>query len=428
MTLGAPSAAVVSVGNELLFGETVDTNSAWLGRELAALGIPVLRRLTVGDVAADIEWAVQDAARIADLVLVTGGLGPTPDDLTKPVVASTFGLDLVRDEEILATLKRRYVARGLDEVPVAARGQADVPEGGTALENPEGTAPGILLPTQEALIVLLPGVPRELEAIVSGALRPYLNAMLPAGTQRIWHHVVYTTGIAESQLTRRVEECLAGVDPVVRGEVGLAYLPDLYGVDLRLSARGGSIDEAMTRIEPLLDAIEDVVAPYRFESVSGDLAEAVTRELRARGMTMATAESCTGGLVAQRMTDLAGSSEVFVGGVVAYSNRVKVEQVGVRAEDIETHGAVSETVVRQLAEGIARRFGADVGIGITGIAGPGGGSEEKPVGTVWIGSCVRGEVRSFVGRYSGDRDAVRARAGQAALEDVYRRLRDVSAG
>ena len=428
MTQGAPSAAVVSVGNELLYGETVDTNSAWLGRELTGLGISVVRRFTVGDIAADIEWAVRDAARISDVVLVTGGLGPTPDDLTKPVVAGAFGLALLPNAEILATLERRYGARGLDEVPRAARGQADVPEGAIALENPEGTAPGILLRTPEAMIVLLPGVPRELKAIVNGALRPHLSAILPAGTDRIWHHVVHTTGIAESQLTRRIEERLAAVDRADRDDVALAYLPDLYGVDLRLSARGRSIEDAMTRIQPLLVAIEDVVAPYRFESATGDLAEAVNRELRARGMTIATAESCTGGLIAKRITDLAGSSEIFVGGVVAYSNEVKVEYVGVRAQDIEKHGAVSETVARQLAEGITLRLGADVGIGITGIAGPGGGSEEKPVGTVWIASCVRGDVRSFAGRYSGDRDAVRARAGQAALADVYRRLLDVPGG
>ncbi len=424
MTLGAPSAAVVSVGNELLFGETVDTNAAWLGRALYAFGIPVTRRFTVGDVAEEIEWAVRDAAAVADLVLITGGLGPTPDDLTKSVVANTFGLDLIFDQEVFRALRSRYTERGLDDVPVSAYGQAEVPEGATTLENPEGTAPGILLRVPEATVVLLPGVPRELQAIVEGALRPYLVSLQPGEGERIWHHVVHTTGIAESRLTLRIEERLAELDDGVRGRVGLAYLPDLHGVDLRFSAHGASQDEAMSHIMPCLEAIEGVVSPYRFEAPSGDLAEAVCQALRERNLTIATAESCTGGLIAKRLTDTPGSSDVFIGGVVAYSNDVKAEQVGVLVRDIEYHGSVSEPVARQLAHGIARRFGADVGVGVTGVAGPGGGSEEKPIGTVWIATCVGGDVQAFAGRYSGDRAAVRARAGQAALAAVHRRLVD----
>ena len=424
MSQGAPCAAIVSVGNELLFGETVDTNSAWLGRELTAFGIPVVKAFTVGDVGEGIEAAVSEAARIADLVLVTGGLGPTPDDLTKAAVARTFGVDLIPNAALLRTLEERYRSRGLEEVPEGARGQADLPDGAVPLSNPEGTAPGILLRTSDALIVLLPGVPRELKAIVTGALRPYLTEIRPEDIEPTWHLMVHTTGIAESQLSPRLEACLTRLEKDVLRAVDVAYLPDLLGVDLRLSARGPSLDAAMARIEPVLGAIEEVVAPYRFESPSGDLAEAVAMELKSAGLTIAVAESCSGGLIAKRITDVVGASEVFPGGIVAYSNQAKVELVGVHAEAIVTDGAVSETVACQLAEGVTDRFGTDVGIGITGIAGPGGGSVEKPVGTVWIATCVHGEVRSFRGRYAGGRDAVRARASQAALAAVYRRLVD----
>ena len=424
MSQGAPCAAIVSVGNELLFGETVDTNSAWLGRELTAFGIPVVKAFTVGDVGEGIEAAVSEAARIADLVLVTGGLGPTPDDLTKAAVARTFGVDLIPNAALLRTLEERYRSRGLEEVPEGARGQADLPDGAVPLSNPEGTAPGILLRTSDALIVLLPGVPRELKAIVTGALRPYLTEIRPEDIEPTWHLMVHTTGIAESQLSPRLEACLTRLEKDVLRAVDVAYLPDLLGVDLRLSARGPSLDAALARIEPVLGAIEEVVAPYRFESPSGDLAEAVAMELKSAGLTIAVAESCSGGLIAKRITDVVGASEVFPGGIVAYSNQAKVELVGVHAEAIATDGAVSETVACQLAEGVTDRFGTDVGIGITGIAGPGGGSVEKPVGTVWIATCVHGEVRSFRGRYAGGRDAVRARASQAALAAVYRRLVD----
>lgn len=424
MSQGAPCAAIVSVGNELLFGETVDTNSAWLGRELTAFGIPVVKAFTVGDVGEGIEAAVSEAARIADLVLVTGGLGPTPDDLTKAAVARTFGVDLIPNAALLRTLEERYRSRGLEEVPEGARGQADLPDGAVPLSNPEGTAPGILLRTSDALIVLLPGVPRELKAIVTGALRPYLTEIRPEDIEPTWHLMVHTTGIAESQLSPRLEAYLTRLEKDVLRAVDVAYLPDLLGVDLRLSARGPSLDAAMARIEPVLGAIEEVVAPYRFESPSGDLAEAVAMELKSAGLTIAVAESCSGGLIAKRITDVVGASEVFPGGIVAYSNQAKVELVGVHAEAIATDGAVSETVACQLAEGVTDRFGTDVGIGITGIAGPGGGSVEKPVGTVWIATCVHGEVRSFRGRYAGGRDAVRARASQAALAAVYRRLVD----
>lgn len=427
MSKGAASAAVVSVGNELLFGETLDTNAAWLGRKLATLGISVVRGYTVGDVAEDIGWAVRDAIQVADLVLVTGGLGPTPDDLTKVAVANVLGRDLVVDDRVRESLQARYREQGMDDVPPAAYDQAYVPADSESLQNAEGTAPGIFLSCDEATIVLLPGVPRELEDIVSGSLLPHLERLQRDSSDRVWHHVIHTTGVAESRLTALVEERLADVPDAERLGVGLAYLPDLCGVDLRFTASGLSRDEAFARMAPLVQSIEGVVKPYRFESDSGDLAEAVSQILRERGMTIATAESCTGGLIAKKVTGVEGASDVFAGGIVAYSNEAKIALLGVSAIDLAEHGAVSETVAIQLALGVADLLNSDVGIGVTGVAGPSGGTEDKPVGTVWIATSLGDEVAATICRYSGGRDAVRAKAGQAALAAVYRRLVDATA-
>lgn len=417
-------AAIISVGNELLYGETVDTNAAWLGRELSGWGIDVRRRFTVGDVEDDIDHALALALDAADLVIVTGGLGPTPDDLTKSVVARHFNRALVVDDDVQAELRRHFRSAGYDDVPELSRGQAELPEGATALANPSGTAPGILLREDRKHVVLLPGVPQELKDIVTGDLRPVLADLSGGGGDPIHHRVVHTTGLAETSLAERLEPRLEGLPDGMTEGIDLAYLPDLRGVDLRFTIRGGSPEDADERIDRLLGELDEILGPWRFEAESGDVAEALLHALRERGWTLAVAESCTGGLVGKRMTDHAGSSDVFIGGVIAYSDPVKIQEVGVTAADLESEGAVSEPVARQLAEGVAARLDTETGIGITGIAGPGGGSEEKPVGTVWIATSVRGESEAKRHSFSGDRTAVRERAAQAALAGLYRRLVD----
>lgn len=420
---GLPSAAVVSVGNELLSGHTVDTNAAWLGRILADWGVPVTRRYTVGDREADIRDAVEAAGAVADLVVVTGGLGPTPDDLTKPAVAALYGLDLVVDEGVRAALERRFSGAGSEEVPRLSRGQAEVPRGAVVLENPEGTAPGLLLEARGHVVVMLPGVPSEMKAIVGGGLGPELaqRLRLASSERRAHHRIVHTTGLPETTLAERLEERLADVPEAIKGGITLAYLPDPLGVDLRFSIAGATAD-AEKRFDALLESIDPVLRPWRFEASTGDVAEAVSERLRRSGRTLAVAESCTGGLIAKRVTDLPGSSDVFMGGVVVYSNAAKIEQVGVSPSDIERDGAVSDVVARQLAAGVALRFRADAGIGITGVAGPGGGSDEKPVGTVWIATSLDGNVESELTRFPGSRAAVREGSAQAALARLHRRL------
>jgi nicotinamide-nucleotide amidase len=261
-------------------------------------------------------------------------------------------------------------------------------------------------------------VPRELKGIVDGDLTPVLKERLAERLVPIHHRMIHTTGVPESRLSELVEEVL----PEDLGPVSLAFLPDLRGVELRLTVRGVPAAEAEEWFSRVEKALEPAVGKWRFSAPHGDVAEALSEALRGRGMTVATAESCTGGLVAKRLTDLAGSSDVFVGGVVAYHNAVKVVELGVSAEDIEEHGAVSEPVARQMAAGIRERFGASAGIGITGVAGPGGGSAEKPVGTVWIAIAVGDDVHARLVSLPGDRAAVRERAAQAALGWLYRRI------
>lgn len=414
-------AAVVSVGNELLYGQTVDTNAAWLGRVLSERGIPVVRRYTVGDVDADIRDAFDEARAHADLVLVSGGLGPTPDDRTKPVIAAHLGRRLVPDEGARRDVEARFRAAGMEAVPPRSLGQYEVPEGARALRNPKGTAPGLLLNEGSCTIVLLPGVPWELEAIVEGELFALLDAD-GAAREGVHHRLVHTTGIFETKLAEALEPRLADLPPSLTEGIDLAYLPDLEGVDLRFTTRAADPRVAEERLHRLVEALDDVLGPWRFEAQTGDLAEATVRLLARAGRTLAVAESCTGGLVGKRITDVAGASDVFLGGVIAYSNESKVRDLGVSELDLARDGAVSGSVARQLARGVADRFGANAGIGVTGIAGPGGGSEQKPVGTVWIGIALGGDVEAFVSRFPGDRESVRTRAAQAAIAALHRRL------
>ena len=420
----SPVAALVTVGNELLYGETVDTNAAWLGRSLAHIGIEVGRKYTVGDDPDDIQEAVRAAMDGTDLVLISGGLGPTPDDLTKDAVAQLLGFRIRVDDELLAALAERFRARGYDRLPAPNRSQAEVPEGATVLRNPHGTAPGLGLETDSCLVVMLPGVPRELRGIFEGDLTAHLKRRFADCLAPVHHRVIHTTGVAESRLSELVTPVL----PDDMGPVGLAFLPDLRGVDLRLTVKGVSPAEAEQWFARVEEALEPAVSKWRFEAESGDVAEALNAALVASGMTLATAESCTGGLIAKRITDRPGSSQVFLGGVIAYADPVKIAALGVSLDDLREHGAVSEQVARQMATGVRARFGASTGIGITGVVGPGGGSTDKPVGTVWIAIAVEDTVEARLLSLPGDRTAVRERAAQAALGWLYRRVAPLGSG
>ena len=417
---------ILTIGDELLLGFTIDTNAAHLARELATVGVEVARRGTVGDAAGEIAAAVREALERTGAVITTGGLGPTADDLTKPAIAALFRRRMRLDGEYLEALRRRWRDRFGGEMPESNRQQAMIPEGATIVPNRHGSAPGIWLEDERARwVVMLPGVPRELRGMTGDELLPRLRERARSATEATELPVVRsltlrTTGIGESKLAD-----LLG-DDLGRGFSGgtLAYLPAFEGTDLRLTVRGLPDGAAVARLEEAAARIRARLGAYVYGQDGGDLAAVVLDRCRARRLQVAAGESCTGGLFAARLTAISGSSDVVLGGVVAYANDVKERLLGVPAELIAAHGAVSEEVARAMASGARARLGADIGVGITGIAGPGGGSAEKPVGTVWTAMDLAGVVQARRAVYVGDREEIRQRAAQGALDMIRRALMD----
>ena len=409
---------LVSIGDELLLGYTIDTNAAFFAREAAALGIRVVRRSTVGDGAEQIASGVREALARTGAVITSGGLGPTADDLTKPSIAAIFGRGMYRDETIVESLRARWKARGWPgELPEANKNQAMIPEGATILVNRHGSAPGIWLEDAERRwVAMLPGVPREFRGMTRDELLPRLQGMGAGGTV-IRSRTLRTTGIAESA----VADALGEYAKAPAG-ASLAYLPGWEGVDLRLTVRNVPAAEAETTLAAAATAVRSKVGRWVYGEDDADLALLVLEALRAQGLRIAVAESCTGGMLGMRLTAIPGSSDVVLGGVIAYDNAVKLAQLGVREATIAAHGAVSEETAREMAAGVRERLRAGVGVSITGVAGPGGGTPEKPVGTYCVAVDVAGQVRSFRTVSVGDRHEIRQRATQAALGLVRRAL------
>ena len=395
---------VLTVGTELLLGHTIDTNAAELGRALAAAGVQIVRRTTVPDRAAAIRDAVAEALDRTGAVLTTGGLGPTRDDMTKRVVAELLQRPLELDPVALEALEARFKRLGRWPMPAVNRSQAEVPRGATVLPNPRGTAPGLWLedPAADRLVIMLPGVPSEMRE--SAQPRVVLSRTLR------------TTGLPESALAERIgpeEEALAPLT--------LAYLPSETGVDLRLTAWGLERGEAERRLAAGLERLRGSLGAHCYGEEQADLAAVVLEAVRRRRGHLAVAESCTGGLLGERLTAVPGASDVFVGGVVAYADRIKSELLGVPEDVLAQHGAVSEETVRAMVVGAQRAFLADCAAAVTGIAGPDGGTPEKPVGTVWLAAAAGANIRVVQRIFPGDRGEIRARGAQAGL-DLLRRL------
>lgn len=406
---------LVTIGTELLLGFTVDTNGAELARALSAVGVRIVRRTSVGDGADAIRDAVRGALERTGAVVTTGGLGPTRDDITKKVVAELFGAPLDFNDEVWADLVARFAR--LARTPVASnRGQADVPRGAIVLRNRWGTAPGLWLEGDPGLVIMLPGVPGEMRKLIEHEVVPRLA---DRGDGRVIRsRLVRTSGIPESTLAERMGDIEREIEPLT-----LAYLPGLDGVDLRLSAWRLPPDEAETRLAAAAALLHQRGGEYVYGEGEVDLAGLVLEAARTRGARLATAESCTGGLVGGRVTEIPGSSDVYLGGVVCYADSLKTALLGVEPSLLQAHGAVSEAVALAMARGVADRLGAEAAVAVTGVAGPGGGSETKPVGTIWFGVAVGGRVEARHALLPGDRHAIRARAAQMALLLLFRRLR-----
>jgi nicotinamide-nucleotide amidase len=409
---------IIAVGSELLTPSRLDTNSLFITERLNEIGIDVRAKMVVGDDLADLSDAIRHALDRVDLLVMTGGLGPTDDDLTRQAVAAVTGLPLDEDPNIVAGIEQRFHARGLD-MPAINRRQALVPRGGVVVENPRGTAPGIWLEHEGTVLVLLPGPPRELKPMLEALMRERLTP-LTAGAG-LYRRVLKVTGRTESHVEEAAQpvysQWLLRPNPI-----GTTILAGPGQIELHLSVRMDSSREAARVLDEAVAELRVALGPYLFSSDGESMEQIVGRLLARQGLTIAVAESCTGGLIASRLTDVPGSSAYFQLGVVAYSNRAKTDLLGVPAEVIDSNGAVSEPVARAMAEGARQRGAADIGIGVTGIAGPSGGTESKPVGTVAIAVLGPGREVVRTSWFPGGREQVKLFASQAVLDTVRRLL------
>jgi len=407
-------AVIVTIGNELLQGFVVDTNAAWLGRELMALGVEVVQRLSVGDKEEAIDGAIQHGLSVADLVIATGGLGPTSDDVTKPVVAKLFGARLERDERILKDIEERFRARGI-KMPAINRDQALVPKPGSAFRNPMGTAPGLAFEKGNKVCVLLPGVPWEMKALFEQDVKAFIQRRSKG--RCILTRTLRTTGIPESSLAEKT----AGLTKKwPKGS--LAYLPSTAGVDLRVKLEGKGRKEGERHLKAMAYPLAQVVRPYLYGKDEETLAQVLGRLLRKKHKTVAVAESCTGGLIGDRLTNVPGSSDYFLGGAVVYSNLLKHRLLGVSSLILRTKGAVSEECAQQMAKGVRDLCGADYGLATTGIAGPGGGTREKPVGLVYLALSDGKTTDVERHRFLNSRREIKERTAQAALDLLRKKM------
>lgn len=409
-------AEIIAVGSELLTSNRQETNSLYLTQKLNALGIEVRFKTIVGDNAEHLAQVFRAALGRSRLIFLTGGLGPTEDDLNRQVVAEVLGRPLHEVPEIRRRIEERFARFGRTMSENNAR-QALVPEGAEWLENKLGTAPGLWISHQSVAVVLLPGPPKELEAMFEATCAPRLASLATGECLR--SRVYKTVGLAESEVDQRIAPLYKNYQ---NPRTTILATPGV--IEIHLQARATNDVEANELLDQLGDRIEAALGEYVFSSGGESLEEVVGMYLVMRQKTVAVAESCTGGLLSERLTRVPGSSNYFLGGMVCYSNELKATLAGVPADLIAEHGAVSLAVAQAMAEGVRKRTGASLGIGITGVAGPGGGTPEKPVGLVFIALADENgtQIREF--RFPGDRERVRHWATQLALEAVRRRLRD----
>lgn len=401
-------ATVITIGDEILIGQIVDTNSVSIAKHLNAAGIAVGEKLSVGDDGPRIAEAVRRAMERSEVTILTGGLGPTKDDITKKTLAGLFGCGMVCDRRVSDHVRRMLEARGIAFNDLN-RAQALVPAACTVLFNAHGTAPGMWFERDGRVVVSLPGVPFEMEHLMRDEVMPRLKARF--ALRQIVHRTLVTSGLAESMLAERIAAWEAALPPYLR----LAYLPNPGAVRLRLSAYEVEGDRAAREIEARFEELRRLIPQYVVGYETATVQELVHRRLIERGQSLATAESCTGGTIAARFTALPGASAYFRCGVVAYANEAKERLLGVDAQTLRRCGAVSEAVARQMAEGARRIAGADYAVATTGIAGPTGGSAEKPVGTVWIAVATPGGTTAVVKQCGTDRGQIVDRASAFAI-------------
>ena len=380
MTTDKIFASIITIGDELLIGQTIDTNSAWMGQQLNKMGIWVKRRVAVGDVKEEIWNALDEEGRQSDIIFITGGLGPTADDITKPLLCEYFGGTMVVDEEALQNVKtifEKYIKRPL--LPSNTK-QAEVPDVCTVIQNKRGSAPGMWFKHKDTgkIYISMPGVPNEMKGMMTDYVLPKLPTLfsLPA----VVHRTLLTFGLGESFIAERIKD----FETALPTHIKLAYLPNYGMVKLRLTATGNNVEAVTEQIDTLFATLQGFVQDVLVINEDKPLQEVIGNLLSQKEQTLCTAESCTGGYVAHLITGVPGASRYFKGGVVSYDNSIKNKLLNVRNETLETVGAVSEATARQMAEGARTLMNTDFSVALSGIMGPDGGSDEKPVGTVWI--------------------------------------------
>jgi nicotinamide-nucleotide amidase len=370
-------AELLTIGDEILYGQITDTNSQWMGFELSNIGVKVIRKTTVGDEESEILSAFAEAEQRADIILITGGLGPTSDDLTKPCLAKYFNCELKMNEEALAEVTEFFTSRGR-ELTEINRQQAALPEACEKITNTVGTAPGMWFIKGKKVFVSMPGVPHEMKKMMKDIILPRLAKVFNAPV--IHHKIIRTVGIGESFLADKISSW----EKALPAHVKLAYLPSLGEVKLRLTSSGGSLDVLQHETQALISKLKPLAGDYIYGYDDEPLEIVIGNILKEKKLTISVAESCTGGYLSHLITSVPGSSEYFLGSMIPYAYEIKMSQLGVKPETLEKYGAVSEPTISEMANVVRARFHTDVGVATSGIAGPGGATPEKPVGMVWI--------------------------------------------
>ncbi len=411
------NAEIITIGTELLLGQILDTNSLYLSKKLSEIGINLYYKTSVGDNINRIKETLAIAANRSDMIILTGGLGPTVDDVTRDAIAEWSGQKLVIDKEILLKIENFFKKRNI-KMPENNKVQAYIPEGALILENKVGTAPGFILEHNSKVIVCVPGVPAEMKPMIETGVIPYLVEKFGAAKFVIFSKRIKIVGLPESLIDEKIKDVfIESRNPTV------AILAHQTEIEIRLTAKAENREKAID----LINVVKKIIYERIGENIYGEddetLEEKVANLLKDKNLTISTAESCTSGLLAYRITNIPGSSKYFLGGLNTYSNESKINLLGVPDEVIKKYGAVSEVCCRFMANKCREKFGSDISIAITGIAGPDGGTDEKPVGLVYTGIYKDGDIKVFKFNFAGSREIIRARSAQMALFELYKLLK-----
>ena len=400
--------AVLTIGNELLSGRTINTNASWLSKKLSSIGSNITLHITIPDEqesiinSLDLLFSTQ-----IDLIICTGGLGVTDDDITRDVIYSYFGSNEIFDKEYWAFLENKFLKFGYT-LPDSNKSQAVSPHNGKVFSNPIGSARGLIYEKNNITLMVLPGVPGEMKAMFNRTIAPWVEEKIDS---KIFHINIRTTGIPESILFEKVKNM-----DLENNCHKIGYYPSIYGVDVRIS------DTNLEKLETLKGYIFENIKEYIYEIGNQNLEEVIIKNLEKKSMTISCAESCTGGLIGHRLTQVPGGSKVFSGGIITYSNESKINQLDITSKNIENFGAVSEQVALEMAENIRNKFGTSIGVSTTGIAGPGGGSKDKPVGLVYVGYCDDKSLKVKRFNFSSSRESNKIRTSQAVLNYVFKMI------